>query len=46
MRHKTQPNGSDEDRWVMTTNIMNTFRPPIGELPSFAKKHNLKWTNQ
>jgi len=27
LRHKTQPNGADEERWVLTTNIMNTFRP-------------------
>ena len=46
LRHKTEPNGSNEDRWVMTTNLMNSFRPPADKLESFAKKHNMKWQKQ
>ena len=46
LRHKTEPNGSDDDRWVMTTNVMNSFRPPLDKSESFAKKHNMKWQKQ
>jgi uncharacterized protein (TIGR02466 family) len=29
LRHRTQHNNSDENRWVLTTNIMNDHKPSI-----------------
>jgi hypothetical protein len=28
LRHRTQPNNSNEKRWVLTTNVMSTMNPP------------------
>ena len=32
IRHKTQPSQSDEERWVITTNVMNSMKPPVSKI--------------
>lgn len=29
LRHRTEPSSTDEERWVLTTNVMNLMKPPI-----------------